>query len=192
MPEELTNVTPQTGGEPGSSASGVTAGAATPTAQTGATESTKTEAQKTFSQADIDKIIKDRLAEEKKRAAKEAEQAKLQQQGEYQKLLEQLQADHEVLTADHSSLKERLDKILGNLTKTLEAERKTVPDYVLPLLDKLEPEEQFEYITANRAKWAKPLPPNVNATAQGGQRQRSEDERRELAAKYGVKPEFLP
>jgi len=97
----------QTGGEPGKSADDQGAGGDTGTQkpgeekagagagqQTGGDEKPTVDDKK-FSQADLDRVVRDRLAEEQKRAQRKADDEKAKAAGEYQKLYEQEKAARE-------------------------------------------------------------------------------------------------
>lgn len=131
--------------------------------------------EKKFSQAELDAIVQDRLAREKKKqdeaaekARKEAEEAGLLKNQEFQKLAEERAktiAELEPFKEQLNGANETIERYKGALDKYLEAEKKDLPKHVLALLDKLDPVEQMEYIAANREELGKGpegIPPSPN------------------------------
>ncbi len=122
------------------------------------TEPKKTE-EKTFSQADVDAIVKDRIARAQRKADDAAEKAKteaeqkaLAEQGEYKTLSEQRATELETVKRELEAAKvyeTTADKFRKVLTERLAIEKKSYPAHVVSLLDKLDPLEQLEWITAN-------------------------------------------
>jgi hypothetical protein len=159
------------------------------------TDTVKTEEAR-FTQADIDRIVKERLDREKANAAKQADKAAeaarakaLEEQGKYKELAEAAQGK----VGELEPYKERAERLEAVLSKRWDAEKPGVPDYILPLLEKMPVDERLDYVTENREKWGgKSGPPNINAGA-GTERRggRTEQEKAELAALYGVKPQFI-
>lgn len=164
-------------------------------AQTGAGDAARQNAEeKRFTQAELDAIVKDRLERAGKKAADatakakaDAEAAALAEQGKYKEL-------HDAAAAKVTELepfRERAERLEASLNKRWEAEKAIVPDYILPLLDKMPVDERLDYITENREKWTKSGPPNINAGA-GGRKQgsgKSEDELKAEAQRLGVNPD---
>lgn len=115
--------------------------------------------EKTFSQADVDAIVKDRIAREKRKADETAEKAKteaeqkaLLEKGEFKTLAEQRATELETLRKDLEAAKtheQTADKYRKALKERLDAEKKNFPAHVVSLLDKLDPLEQMEWITTN-------------------------------------------
>lgn len=107
MADETTETQAQTGDatgeQAGAEATGQTTGAGTGQ-QTGG-DAGRTAEEKRFTQAELDKIVRDRLADEKKRAAKQAEEEKAKAAGEYQKLYEQERAGREAAEAAANNAK---------------------------------------------------------------------------------------
>ena len=122
-----------------------------------------------------------------------ADEDALKKQGDWQKLHEQEKARADGL----ETFKTKAEKSEAALTKILTREREGLPKHIVTLLDKMDPAEQLEYIAENRdALTAKPAvtPPNVNANdGQGGGtgETMTDAQRRELAAIYGVKAEYV-
>ena len=143
---------------------------------------------------EFEKTAKTQLKEleDLKAAQTKAEEDALKKQGDWQKLHQQEKDRADGLEAH----KAKAEKLEAALTKQLTKEREGLPKHVLTLLDKLDPAEQLEYIAENReALGAKPTAPNVNAKdgqTGGGDQKMTDAQRKELAAIYGVKPEYLP
>jgi hypothetical protein len=95
------------------------------------------------------------------KAAKDAEKAKqdadaetARKNGEWQKLAEQSDAKAKSLEAQLAELtphKDRAERFGKALEAYLKTQREGLPAHILPLLDKLDPVEQLEYIAANAA-----------------------------------------
>jgi hypothetical protein len=159
------------------------------------TDPIKTEEPK-FTQADVDRILKERLEREHSKAQKAAEKARadaeakaMAEQGKYKELAEAAQGK----VGELEPYKERAERLEAVLLKRWDTEKPSVPDYILPLLEKMPVDERLDYVTENREKWGgKSGPPNINAGA-GTERRggRTEQEKAELAALYGVKPQFI-
>jgi hypothetical protein len=158
------------------------------------TDTVKTEEAR-FTQADIDRIVKERLDREKANAAKAAEKAAaeakaktLAETGQHEERAKLAEAK----LAEYETYKERVERLEASHLKRWEAEKSIVPEWVLPLLEQMPPEERLDFITVNRENWVRTMPPNINAGA-GTERRggRTEQEKAELAARYGVKAEFI-
>lgn len=142
--------------------------------------------------------LKKKLAEREKadRAAQQqAEQAEAQRLAEQQKWQE-LAQKHEARLKELEPVQAKAQAYEAALKKLLDEQRKAVPGYVLPLLDKMDAAEQLEWIAANAGQFQaspKPTPPNINGTETGTKPAGlDEAEVAELAAIYGVRPEYLP
>lgn len=117
-------------------------------------------------QADIEAKLKERLERERKKAEQatlkakadaEAEAAK--KNGEWQKLAEQREAEAAALTkklAELEPVSGKAERYEATLKKYLEAQKKDLPAHILALLEKLDPVDQLEYITANADVLRKP------------------------------------
>jgi uncharacterized protein DUF4355 len=155
MADENTTATGQTAGEAGSSTNPETAGGSTATqgstphvGQNVGTQNTQsTQSERTFTQADLDRIVRERLAEARKRADKDAEDRKLAEQGEFQKLLEQEKAraadlEQQLKQRDHDALKARVaakHKLPAELAERLRGETEEDLDKDAQALAKLSP-----------------------------------------------------
>ena len=128
---------------------------------------------------------------EGKRASEEAEKKRLAEQGQFKELADQAAKK----ASDLEPFKAKAERYEGALGKLLAEERKGLPKHVTALLDRLDPAEQLEWIAENRAELGKPAPtppPNVNAKDGGAGAAALDDaQKRELAAIYGVKPQYL-
>lgn len=127
------------------------------------------------------------------RAEKAAtDEAALKKQGDWQKLHEQ----EKKRADDLEPFKAKAERSEAALKKMLENERKDLPKHIITLLDKMDPAEQLEYIAENREALvpAKATPPNVNAKdgqTGSGTEGMTDAQKRELAAIYGVKAEYI-
>jgi hypothetical protein len=164
--DTTTNTAPNTSEGEGKN-TGAVEGAQPVSATTGAEAASGSATQEArFTQADIDRIVKDRLAEEgrkaeakNRKAAETAEAAKLAEQGEFKKLADTASAK----VAELEPFKEKAERHETALKAILGKQREGLPKHILTLLDKLDPVEQLEYIAANAAEFARPTAPNVNA-----------------------------
>ena len=120
----------------------------------------------------------------RKKAAEDAEQERLKAQGEYQKLAEQAQGraqDLETKLAELEPLPEQLERYKGALEGYVKAAREGVPAHVIPLLERLDPIEQLEYLTAHAEELRKPTGGPLNQPSRGVRHEMPEDERRKQA-----------
>jgi hypothetical protein len=118
-----TDTTTSTGGDPGSSADDGGKGGA-PAAGSG-----ESKPEKTFTQADIDKIVKDRLAEQKRKLEGDAATAKAKEQGEWQAVAEK----HEARVKELEPLEEQVTRYRGLLAAQIDAQIKDWPAEVKAL-----------------------------------------------------------
>jgi predicted ATP-dependent endonuclease of OLD family len=144
--------------------------------------------EKTFTQVDVDRIVKERLEREKSarekatlKAKEEAEAEALKKNQEWQALAEKNDArasELAVRIGELEPLGEQVTRYKGALEKYLAAEKKDLPKHVLVLLEKLDPIEQIEYLSANREELGKSGkgPEGVPASPNPKQRTLSEDE----------------
>ena len=142
----------------------------------------------------IEADLKVRLERERKKseaaadkARKEAEDAALETQQEWQKLAEQRQTritELEPLQAQMETAEATIERYKGALTSMLEAQRKDLPAHILSLLDKQDPVDQLEYLAANadelrpQGRQGIPATPKANGTTK-----LTDDERRKQAAR---------
>lgn len=163
--------------------------------------------ERTFSQADVDRIVKERLEREQGKATKAAEKARaeaeakaLAEQGDF-KALSERQAKHiaelETQAADLAAAQAQLAKYEKALKTNLAAQLAGVPEHIQTLLNRMDVTEQMEWIAANQDKLkpaSAPAAPNIDATQRSTSPRATmtDAEKREFAARYGVRPEFLP
>ena len=125
-------------------------------------EKTDPKAEKKFSQAELDQIVKERLDRERKKsesaaekARREAEEAALAKNQEWQQLAEKRAKDLEALTREKAELepfKEQADKYKAALNAQLKTIREKLPDYLQEVVDKMDPVEAMDYITKHADK----------------------------------------
>lgn len=142
MADEITPAGAPTGGEPGQpNADAPNGGAGTPPQPKG-----DQPAEKMFSQAELDRMVTDRLAEDRKRREKADTEAKLKEDGKYQELLkakedeaeelrrELAKRDREALIAKvakkHSLPDELAARLQGEDEKALEEDAKSLAKFV--------------------------------------------------------------
>ena len=128
-------------------------------AESDAGDDTDTKAEKKFSQADLDRIVKERLDREKKKsdeaaakAKKDAEDAALAKNQEWEKLATQRQTeidDIKKTVAELEPFKEQAEKYKTALNAQLTEIKKSLPKFVLQLIDKMDPVDAMKYITDN-------------------------------------------
>ena len=116
--------------------------------------------------------------EQQEAAAKAARTAEMEQKAEF----EQLAQEYKEQLAGLKPRVEIADKYEATLKTYLDKERDGIPDYLLPILDKLPVDEQLAYIAENRDK-LRPAPkpvPNTNGANSGANKSLVSDE--DLAA----------
>lgn len=195
--ETTTGGGPQTVGETGPSTQGAPDGmagtgpATTPTG-TAAEAGQPKPGEKTFSQADIDKIIKARLDDEKRKA----EQKRAAEAGEWQKLAQQHEQDLTATRSEFDSVKAQVEKYSAAVQRLYETRVKALPNAARKAVESLpisDPLDRLAWLDANSELFSATTPPNINATDKGGPRPDtlSDDDAQELAAIYGVNPKYL-
>lgn len=143
--------------------------------------------EKKFSQADVDQIVKDRLERERKKTEieiakqkKQAEDDALTKNQEWQKLAESRAAEITTLQkekADLEPFKEQAERYKAALDAQLTERKKTLPKFVLPLLDKMDPVEAMTYITEN-AEELGAKPETYDETPKGKQKKVTDEEKK--------------
>jgi hypothetical protein len=143
---------------------------------------------KQFSQAQVDQIVKERLDREHKKteeaaakAKKEAEEAALKDKEEWKTLAEKRQTEIDDLkkqAAELESAKAQADKYKAALDARLAEIKKTLPKFVLPLLEKMDPVEAMQYITDN-ADDLGAKPETYSQTPKGQQKKVTDDDAKE-------------
>lgn len=172
MPEDTTaSVTPQTGAEPGQQAGGVaSAGAGADSTTATPKPTTETTEERRFTQAELDKLVKQRLAEERAKRDKQAEAEKLAASGEYQKLADQYKAQADGLTTELEALKAQLADAAAAVEATYQARLAGLPKEAKKAVESLPGltvAQKLAWLDSNAALFARPTPPNINATDQG-------------------------
>lgn len=112
---------------------------------------------KVFSQSQVDAIIADRLAREKKASEKAAEAAKkkaeeeaLTKNAEWKTLAETRGADLEAVTKERDELlaiKEQAETYKAALDGQVKALKKDLPKHILPLVEEMDPVKALEYLS---------------------------------------------
>lgn len=192
MTEDTTaSVTPQTGAEPGQQAGGVASAGAVADSPTARSQPT-TEATEDhrFTQADLDRLVDARLAEERKKRAKQAEAEKLAAAGEYQKLADQYKAQADSATTELETVRAQLAEALAAVEATYRARLEALPKdaqrAVKSLPDNLSVAQRLAWLDNNASLFARPTPPNINATDQGaGEAGMSEEAKLEYWRRLG-------
>jgi hypothetical protein len=115
--------------------------------------------EKTFTQTELDAILTDRLERRDRKAkadadkaAAEAKERALAEQGEYKTLAEQRASELATAKTELEAAKtheQTAEKYRKALIAQLAIEKKAFPAHVVALLDKLDPLEQMEWITTN-------------------------------------------
>jgi hypothetical protein len=113
----------------------------------------------TFTQADVDRIVQERLTRAQNKAKadadkakSEAEQAALQQQGEWKTLAEQREAkikELEPLATQLEEAKADAAKYRKAIAKYAEQQAASVPESVKLLLKNVDPIDQLEWLSTN-------------------------------------------
>lgn len=157
----------------------------TPPATNGGDQQKPAEEAK-FTQADIERIIAERLDRERKKAEEKA--AKAQAEAEAKALAEQnqfkeLAEKHAQRIAQLEAIEPKAQRYEAALVKLLEAQRKSIPEHVITLLDKLDVADQLEWIATNQAKIAPPsgAPATPKATGSNTTPEDREQARNEMA-----------
>jgi hypothetical protein len=190
MADEATTTTVST---ENAQATEATANAAPATGDATGTNSGNTE--RTFTQADLDRIIDDRLKQERGKAEKAAAKAQadaeakvLAEQGKYKELYDKQQAELQTAQAEAKAA----------ATKLLQRDVAAKVNLPLPLAERLRGETADEMeADANTllAAMPKPAAPNINANSGAGGApavgQMSDAEKRELAARLNVNPKYM-
>lgn len=86
-----------------------------------------------FTQADVNRIIKQRLDEEKDRATRAAEEKAAAEKGEWQSLATKRETERDAALADAKALKEQVESISTAINALLESEMKALPAALLDL-----------------------------------------------------------
>lgn len=162
-------------------------------------------AARTFSQAEVDEIVKGRLERAKTQAQKDAEKARseaeakaLEDGAQWQKLAEKRAgqvADLEKRIAELEAGVEPAKRNAAALQKHVEAQLAGVPEHIKALLTRMDAAEQLEWLSANADKLTAQSNKVVPATPESKDKpagKMTAEERREVAARLGVNPNYLP
>jgi hypothetical protein len=125
-----------------------------------------------------------------KAAQAAAEEKRLKETGDYQKIAE----DAQKKVAELEPHKARADEAEEALNELLAEQRKDLPAHVAELLDGKSPAAQLKWIAKHRAELAKPTPPNINAGGGAGGKTTdapNDAEKASIAARYGVDPKYI-
>ena len=143
--------------------------------------------EKLFTQAELDAHIEDRLKRERKKnedatakAKKDAEDAALAKNQEWQKLAETRAteiADLAKQKAELEPFKEQAEKYKAVLDKQLAERKKSLPKFILPLIEKMDPVEAMDYITEH-AEELGGAPETYSETPKGKEKKVSEDDKK--------------
>lgn len=150
--------------------------------------------EKKFSQADVDQIIKDRLARQKKQDEKEVEKARekaeedaLKKNSDFQKLAEKHEktiAELEGQIKDFTDIKEQSKKYQNVLNKYLTEAKKNLPKHVLPLMEKLDIVDALEYVTDHADELGVQVL-GVPQTPKEKEKKLSDDEKKQASTSVG-------
>ena len=130
----------------------------TPPATNGGDQQKPAEEAK-FTQADIERIIAERLDRERKKAEEKAAKAQAEAEAkalEEQKQYKELAEKHAARIAQLEAIEPKAQRHEAALVKLLEAQRKSIPEHVITLLDKLDVADQLEWIAGNQSKLIQP------------------------------------
>lgn len=125
---------------------------------------------------------------EAEKKAKADEDARLAEQGKFKELSESQAktiADLQKVVEESKPITTQLEKYKQVVKAYLDAEKKIVPDIYAPLLERLDPVEQLEWIAANKDKLAHTdgVPPTPNGKGNKKLNEAQEKTAREQAAR---------
>lgn len=152
--------------------------------------------EKKFSQADVERIIKERLERERKKAEQDRQKAEedarakaLKEQGEFKQLAEEQAlrlAKLEEQVKEVEALQEQVKRYSESLQKQLEEQKKSLPDAILALLEKQDPLEQLDWLAKHRESLTKSSASGIPPTPRAGNSQTmTEAEREERRKRFG-------
>lgn len=147
---------------------------------------------KLFTQEDLDRVVKERLDRERKKADadrkkadEDAEAKRLEAQQEFKTLAEKRAErilDLEAQVGTLEQITSERDEMQAALQGYLDKERDGLPDYVLSLLADKSPVQQLAWIAANRDKLGKQNGRGIEPTPKGQSDPRLPDEERRKVA----------
>lgn len=140
----------------------------------------------------LDEKLKERLEREKKKAEEAAKKAAdeavaeaAKKNGEWQKVAEQREkeiAEAQAKLHELDKAQEQIQRYGETLNKHLEAQRAGLPEAITKLLDKLDPVDQLEWLSANKEALSKtkldgpPPTPPPDSGANGKQLEKAKEE----------------
>jgi len=125
----------------------------------------------------------ERLEIERQQSVAEDERKRLEEQGKFKELSEKAQADAATLKTSYEELGGRAKRMSDALKTYLDKEMEDVPEWVTPLLEKLDIPERLAWLVENREQWTKHngnIPPSPSAEKPATM---NDDERRKKAFK---------
>lgn len=156
-----------------------------------------------FTQADLERIIGERLAQERNKAAKAAEKAaaelekkQLAENAKWQELAEKTQAELAATKADA----ERLERVSAVVQAMYDTRLKALPAAMRKAVESLpvqDPLDRLAWLDANEGLFAQAqIVPDINAGGGGGSKPSPDIslgglDPQEFAARYGVDPRYL-
>lgn len=156
-----------------------------------------------FTQADLERIIGERLTQERSKAAKlaekqaaELEKKRLAENAEWQQLAEKTQAELATIKADA----ERLERVSAVVTAMYETRLKSLPAPLRKAVESLpvqDPLDRMQWLDANESLFAQAQAvPDINAGTGGGSKPSPDVslgglDPQEFAARFGVDPRYL-
>ena len=156
-----------------------------------------------FTQADLERIIGERLAQERNKAAKAAEKAaaelekkQLAENAKWQELAEKTQAELAATKADA----ERLERVSAVVQAMYDTRLKALPAPLRKAVESLpvqDPLDRLAWLDANEQLFAQAQTvPDINAGSGGGSKPSPDIslgglDPQEFAARYGVDPRYL-
>lgn len=126
MSDNATNDQTQTAGEAGSSTNVGSTGQLPQAVQSGN--------ERTFTQAELDQILKNRLAEDRRKRDEDAKQQRAKEQGEYQSLAQQYEARIKELEPQLTTTQEQLQTRDALIEKLIAPRVKALPDELRDVL----------------------------------------------------------
>lgn len=151
--------------------------------------------EKTFTQAELDQKVEERLQHERRKSEKDAEKIRqkaeadaLEKNQEWQKLAEKRQTRIDELEKQSTELtpfKEQAEKYKAALDAQLTERKKTLPKFILPLIEKMDPVEAMQYITEH-AEELGGKPDTYSETPDGKEKKVSDDDQKDAQKASGA------
>lgn len=168
-------------------------------AETGENTATQTAGERTLTQAEVDQIVKERLAEDRKRREKQAEEEAAKARGEWEKLASERERELGEATTERDGLKQEVESLRSALAEVVTEQKKrlkALDEDLLPLMPEGNPVAQLQWLTRAVAKAEKDqgdrqkrgaLPPSGGRNPAGGgngKTEPTEAERQQAARHY--------